>query len=207
MEIPLQVASAEGRVSGLLGGRAPSPLRPVSPTLVPGRLSSSQLQAPGRNGVFSQRWLQKSHGRHWVTCRADGSPEGIKVLLRLLVKGRGQWLRGSGARVWRFRQSPAAAGSGAGGRQTWDWGFPPLSAGSSLARGLGTRRRAVRRERGSSTWVLHADGHLTWSQDFDTMNLLRDGAARRPALADVPTAPHKGSDVGIEQARALCATS
>ena len=35
--------------------------------------------------------------------------------------------------------------------------------------------------RGSSTWVLCADAHLTWSQDFGTISLPRAGAALRSA--------------------------
>lgn len=104
--------------------------------------------------------------------------------------------------MWRFVSHLQLPGS-SGRRRMRDWGLPPLGAGSCLARGLGTRQWAVRRERGSSTWVLRADGHLAWSQDFDTTDLLRDGAAGGPVVS---TAAHKGSDVGLEQARALPAT-
>lgn len=36
------------------------------PMLVPGWLSSSQVQDPRRKGAFPQQWLQKTQGGHWI---------------------------------------------------------------------------------------------------------------------------------------------
>lgn len=129
----------------------PPPLR-VPPA---GAQPALMLPAAGSQEKRSvcQRWLQKSQGRHWAPCWADGSTAGIRFPLRLLEQGRGRWLRGGGEEGVEVCQSPAAAG------EQWaqaDAGLGPPSPRRGVLPGQRSGNAAVGRPSGEGVKHLGA---------------------------------------------------
>lgn len=116
------------------------------PMLVPGWLSSSQVQDPRRKGAFPQQWLQKKQSREGTGLGhilGSWPPKGNQGVSETSGKGRCRWIQLDGDRWVEVLSLTCSCGGEVGGRQMWDWAFFLLNTGSSLARGLGRWQWAV----------------------------------------------------------------